>query len=159
MTHEAKSATASGGGGEPEARSARARRWVFRRHAHPVSAWSRWATTPLVVVPLWTRNWRTLGPIAAWFAINPVMTPPVSDDRAFATRAMLGEEQWSAEPMSRPGLVAVNLVGTVGLIGAAAGAWKRRRLQTLACLACTMAITQFTWGRYAELYRRPDRCQ
>lgn len=133
---------------------ARARRWVFRRHAHPVSAWSRWATTPLLVLPLWTRDWRTAAPIATWFAINPVMTPPVADDRAFATRAMLGEEQWSADPASRPGLVAVNLIGTAALAGAAVGAWTRRNPLMLACLAGSMAATMLSWRQYASAYRK-----
>ncbi|WP_078286087.1 hypothetical protein [Mycobacteroides chelonae] len=50
------------------------RRWIFERHCHPVSAWSRWATTPLLLVPVWTRRWRWAVPIAAWLAINPVAT-------------------------------------------------------------------------------------
>ena len=62
---------------------------VFVRHAHPISAWSRLASTPLVVVPLWYRRRWTALPIAAWMIINPIITPPVSNDRAFATRAIL----------------------------------------------------------------------
>lgn len=32
------------------------RRWVFVRHSHPVSAWSRFLTTPLLLAPVWTRK-------------------------------------------------------------------------------------------------------
>lgn len=131
----------------------RVRRQVFRRHAHPVSAWSRWATTPLVVLPLWTRKWRTVPPVVAWFALNPVITPPIVDDHAFATRAMLGEEQWSADPGSRPDLIAVNLIGSVALIGAAAGAWTRRRPLMVGALAVSMALTLISWRQYAAGYR------
>lgn len=78
------------------------RSWVFVRHAHPISAWSRWVSTPLVVAPLWyRRSWAAL-PIAAWMIINPIITPPVTDDRAFATRAILGEEQWIADHHQAP---------------------------------------------------------
>ena len=99
----------------------RVRRWVFRRHAHPVSAWSRWATTPLIVLPLWTRNWRTAVPVAAWFAVNPVMTPPVTDDHAFATRAMLGEERL----VHRPGVAAGPAGGQSDRHGDAGGSSSR----------------------------------
>lgn len=30
---------------------------VFARHSNPWSAWTRWLSTPLVLVPLWTRRW------------------------------------------------------------------------------------------------------
>lgn len=147
----------TGTGTSSESWSVRVRRWVFERHAHPLSAWSRWATTPLLVVPLWTRDWRSALPVAAWFAVNPVMTPPVTDDHAFATRAMLGEEQWSAYPASRPDLLMINVVGTAALAGAAAGAWTRRRRLMLGCLAGSMTITLLSWRQYARVYRAaPD---
>ncbi|KKW63524.1 hypothetical protein AAV95_16735, partial [Mycolicibacterium elephantis] len=65
-------------------RLARVRRAVFARHANPWSAWSRWATTPLVLVPAWTRSWRHAAPIAVWFAVNPVIFAPPADERAWA---------------------------------------------------------------------------
>ena len=40
--------------------------------------------------------------------INPVITPSVTDDRAFATRAILGEEQWIADPIKRRDIIALN---------------------------------------------------
>ena len=89
--------------------------WVFVRHAHPISAWSRWASTPLVVVPLWYRRSWTAVPIAAWMIINPIITPPVTDDRAFATRAILAEEQWIADPSKRRGIIALNAAGATCL--------------------------------------------
>ena len=95
--------------------STRVRHWVFVRHAHPISAWSRWASTPLVVVPLWSRRHWTAVPIAAWMIINPVITPPPTDDRAFATRAILGEEQWIADPIKRVDIIALNAVGAACL--------------------------------------------
>ncbi|MGH8574093.1 MAG: DUF6653 family protein, partial [Gammaproteobacteria bacterium] len=30
------------------------RRTVFARHSNPWSAWTRWASTPLFLVPVWT---------------------------------------------------------------------------------------------------------
>jgi hypothetical protein len=53
----------------------RLRRAVFARHSSPWSAWSRWATAPPAMVPVWTRNWKHLGAVAVWFAINPVLLP------------------------------------------------------------------------------------
>jgi hypothetical protein len=37
---------------------ARLRRAMFERHSNPWSAWTRWASTPLVLVPVWTRRRR-----------------------------------------------------------------------------------------------------
>ena len=76
------------------------------RQARPsqISPWSRLASTPLVVVPLWYRRRWTALPIAAWMIINQIITPPVSNDRAFATRAILGEAQWIVDPCKRRGI-------------------------------------------------------
>jgi hypothetical protein len=31
---------------------------VFARHSNPWSAWTRWASAPLILVPVWRRSWR-----------------------------------------------------------------------------------------------------
>ena len=126
--------------------------WVFVRHAHPISAWSRWASTPLVVVPLWSRRSWTALPIAAWMIVNPVITPPVTDDRAFATRAILGEEQWIADPSKRRGIIVLNAVGAGCLAVAGVSASRRRPLPMAVAIAGSMAIILMTWRSYAELY-------
>src|SRR5262245_385439 len=72
----------------------RYRRTMFARHSNPWSAWSRWASTPLVLVPVWTRRWSHAALIGGWLAVNPLVFPEPVDDRNWATRAMLGEELW-----------------------------------------------------------------
>ena len=126
--------------------------WVFVRHAHPISAWSRWASTPLVVVPLWYRRTWTALPIAAWMIVHPIITPPVTDDRAFATRAILAEEQWIADPSKRPGIIALNAAGAACLSVAGVCAWRRRLLPMAVATAGSMAAILMTWRSYAELY-------
>ena len=125
---------------------------VFVRHAHPVSAWSRWASTPLLVVPLWYRQTWTALPVAAWMLVNPIITPAPSDDRAFATRAILGEEQWIADPVKRPDLIALNAVGAAGLAIAGVAAWRRRPLPMGVAIAGSMVVILLTWRQYADLY-------
>lgn len=132
----------------------RVRRWIFVRHAHPVSAWTRWATTPAVLLPLWRRRWSTALPVAAWMAVNPILTPPVTDDHAFATRAMLGEEQWTSDPSAHRGLIALNVLGSACLVGAGVAAWHRRGLPTAAGTLGSMIITLVSWQRYASFYDR-----
>ena len=71
------------------------RRWMFARHSNPWSAWTRWASAPLVLVPVWTRRRRDAALVAAWLAANPVIFGTPAHNRAWATRAILGEEQWA----------------------------------------------------------------
>ncbi|SDT42144.1 DUF6653 family protein [Microlunatus soli] len=141
----------------PTATFARSRRRLFLRHAHPISAWTRWATTPAVLVPLWRRRWSAAIPVAAWMAINPIVTPPVTDDHAFATRAMLGEEEWTTDPRADRGLIALNVVGSACLAAAGLAAWRRRRLPMTVGVAGSMIITLLSWRGYAQLYDRGDR--
>ena len=53
----------------------RARHAMFARHSNPWSAWTRWASAPLVLVPVWTRRRSDAALVAVWFALNPVIFP------------------------------------------------------------------------------------
>jgi hypothetical protein len=129
----------------------RIRRWVFSRHAHPVSAWSRWASTPLILVPIWTRRWSTLAPIGAWLIINPIFTPPPADDSAWATRAVLGEELWLTDhPIDR--LAAINGANSAMLIATILSARRNDKPLTIIGAAASMALTLVSWNLYANYY-------
>ena len=132
---------------------ARLRRAVFARHASPCSAWSRWATTPLILVPLWRRSWRDAAWVAAWFGLNPVVFPAPSDRSAWSTRAMLGEEQWIVD-RPRDAALLVNVSAGVALATAMVTAWRRRLLP--AAIATTVAMT-VTLGYWALMVRYFDR--
>lgn len=128
------------------------RRAVFARHAHPVSAWSRLLTTPLVVAPLWSRRASVTALVSAWFVVNPVITPEPRTKKAFATRAILGEEQWLEDPDLDRTVTAVNAAGSLALFGAILAAWRRNRLLTVLGVGVSMVLTLVCWGRYADIY-------
>lgn len=132
---------------------ARVRRFVFARHSNPWSAWTRWATAPLVLVPVWTRDWRHALGVGAWMAVNPILFPPPPDDRAWATRAMLGEEQWITE-RPRDAAMAVQLVGSVAGIVAVVSSYKRRPVPTVSATAAMMGLTMVYWQQMALYYER-----
>ncbi|QBI54351.1 DUF6653 family protein [Streptomonospora litoralis] len=136
---------------EAPAAFARIRRAVFARHASPWSAWSRWATTPLVLVPVWTRDWRHAAAVAAWMALNPVLFPEPADDRAWSTRAMLGEEQWITD---RPydAALAVQTASSAAMLAALAAAYRRRPVATAAAAATTMGLTMVYWQQMVDYY-------
>ncbi|MFI0980904.1 DUF6653 family protein [Streptomyces sp. NPDC021093] len=132
------------------------RRAVFARHSNPWSAWTRWATTPLVLWLVWTRRGPHVAVTAAWFALNPVVFPKPADDRAWASRAMLGEEQWLAD---RPKDLAlgVNAAASLASACAVAAAYRRRPAAAASATAAQMALTLVYWelmARYLDGHRR-----
>ncbi|OBJ71705.1 hypothetical protein A5643_07315 [Mycobacterium sp. 1274756.6] len=129
------------------------RRAVFARHASPWSAWSRWATTPLVLLPVWSRRWRDAGLVAVWFALNPVVFPRPRDRSAWSTRAMLGEEQWIVD-RPRDLALAVNTAGGLALAAAVIAAWRRRPRPMVLATAVSMAVTLGYWALMVRYYRR-----
>ena len=130
---------------------ARLRRKVFERHANPWSAWSRWGTTPLVVVPVWTRKWTHAAPVLAWMIANAVVFPKPEHERAWATRAVLGEELWIVE-RPRDAAMAVD-AGSAALLAAALTAARKRRLApALAATAGAMALIMVYWKQMADYY-------
>lgn len=132
---------------------ARVRRAIFARHCNPWSAWTRWASTPLTLVPVWTRRWSHAVVIGLWMAINPFVFGKPADQRNWATRAMLGEEQWiTRRPKDAAAAVslATSAVAVVGVVAA-----RRRRLGTAAAAtAVQMALTLVYWELMVRYFDR-----
>ncbi|MGC0274357.1 DUF6653 family protein [Pseudactinotalea sp. Z1739] len=133
--------------------------WLFQRHAHPISAWSRLLSTPLLLVPLWTRRWWLYLPIGAWMAVNPVITPPAHDTSSFATRAILGEESWTRDPQSEPMILALTAVVSGSLVGAMTAAYRRDKVGAIAGTGMSMALTLWQWKLWADRFTRTSRRQ
>ncbi|MDV8001522.1 DUF6653 family protein [Rhodococcus sp. IEGM 1408] len=130
---------------------------MFRRHAHPFSAWSRLLTAPLLLVPLWTRRWWLYVPIGAWFAVNPVMTPPAHDVSSFATRAILGEESWIRDPRTEPVVLALTGIASMSLVGAMVAGYQRRKFGAVAGTGTFGALTLWQWKLWADRFARETR--
>jgi hypothetical protein len=132
---------------------AQLRRTMFARHSNPWSAWTRWASTPLVLIPVWTRRRSHAALVACWLAVNPVLFPRPADDRAWATRAMLGEERWI---LDRPRDVSM-VISTVTSATAVAGlvAARRHHLRTaVVATGIQMALTLIYWELMARSFDR-----
>jgi hypothetical protein len=134
---------------------ARVRRAIFARHANPWSAWTRWASTPLVLVPAWTRRRSHAVLVGAWLAMNPVIFPKVSDERNWATRAMLGEELWITRRPKDAATVLTIVTSVVAVVAIVAAHRHRLGLAAVAT-AAQMALTLVYWEqmvRYFDLHR------
>jgi hypothetical protein len=128
---------------------------MFARHSNPWSAWTRWASAPLVLVPVWTRRPRDAALVASWLALNPVVFPKPAHNRAWATRAILGEEQWATD---RPKDAAMVVTGMTSLaaIGAIVASARRRPVPAAVACAAQMSLTLVYWelmARYWDRYR------
>ncbi len=127
------------------------KRWLFSRHSHPWSAWTRWASTPLLMLPVWNRSVRQGAVVGAWFALNAVVFPTPRDDSAFATRVVLGEERWLEErPVSFA--LAINAVASGALLVAIDGARRHRRRQMTIATIGAMAALLCYWREMVCFY-------
>lgn len=132
------------------------KRAVFARHSNPWSAWTRWASTPLLLVPVWRRSWRDAALVGAWMAVNPVVFGEPAHQRAWATRAVLGEEQWIAE-RPRDTAMAVNIAATVAGLVAIAAARRRAAMPAAAATGLEMGLLMAYWELMARYYDRNGR--
>ncbi|ORV96686.1 DUF6653 family protein [Mycobacterium kyorinense] len=132
---------------------ARVRRAIFARHCNPWSAWTRWASTPLVLVPVWTRRWSHAAVIALWLAINPVAFGKPADHDNWATRAMLGEEAWITN-RPKDSAAAVSAVTSVAAVLALAAARRRQLALAAVATAVQMAMTLVYWQQMTRYLDR-----
>jgi hypothetical protein len=131
---------------------------VFARHSNPWSAWTRWASTPLVLVPVWRRSRRDAALVGVWMAVNPVVFARPAHDRAWAIRAVLGEEQWIAEPPMDTAM-AVNVVATASGVVALVAAYRRRAMPAIAATALEMGLLLVYWELMARYHDRDGGAQ
>jgi hypothetical protein len=127
------------------------KRMVFARHSNPWSAWTRWLSTPLVLVPMWTRRWSHAAIIGVWMAANPVIFPEPVDEHAWSTRAVLGEELWMSE-RPRDTAMAVNAAATLAGVIALIAARRHRAAPAAGATAVVMALLLVYWRLMARYY-------
>ena len=129
------------------------KRAVFARHSNPWSAWTRWASAPLLLVPVWRRSWRDAALVGVWMAVNPVVFGKPAHERAWATRAVLGEEQWLAE-RRMDAAMAVDVGATAAGLAAMVAARRRRAMPAAAATALEMGLLMAYWELMARYYDR-----
>ena len=128
-------------------------REIFRYHSNPWSVWTRLLSVPLVFVRIWNRSWREGAILGVWLIANPVVFPEPKDDKAWATRAMLGEEMWIAKrPLDRA--MALSVGAAAFNLGGIWGAYKRRLLPTAVCTVGQVALLLAYWRELAIYYER-----
>lgn len=129
------------------------KRAVFARHSNPWSAWTRWASAPLTLLPVWRRSWRDAALVGAWMAINPVVFGKPATNERWSTRAILGEEQWiSDRPMDTA--MAVDAAATAAGIGAMIAARQRRAVPAAVATAALMSLLMVYWELMARYHDR-----
>jgi hypothetical protein len=137
----------------PAVSVAHVRRAIFARHCHPWSAWTRWASTPLILVPIWTRQRSHAAWIALWLTVNPVIFGKPAHHRAWSTRAMLGEELWiSRRP--RDAAMAVSAAASATAVGAMIAARRHRLRPALIAIGVQMALTLVYWQQMVRYLER-----
>ena len=134
----------------------RIKRTVFARHSNPWSAWTRWASAPLMLVPVWRRSWRDAALVGVWMAVNPVVFGKPAHERAWATRAVLGEELWIAD-RPRDTAMAVDVAATGAGLVAMVAARQRRAARAAAAMALEMGLLMAYWELMVRYYDRNVR--
>jgi pyrroline-5-carboxylate reductase len=108
-----------------------------------------------MLVPVWRRSWRDAALVGVWMALNPVVFGKPAHERAWATRAVLGEEHWVAErPMDTA--MAVDVAATVAGLVAMVAAGQRRAMPAAAATAFEMGLLMAYWQLMARYYDRNE---
>jgi hypothetical protein len=106
-----------------------------------------------MLVPVWRRSWRDAALVGGWMAVNPVVFGKPAHERAWATRAILGEEQWITErPMDTA--MAVDVAATAAGLVAMVAARQRRAIPAAVATALEMGLLLAYWELMARYYDR-----
>jgi hypothetical protein len=142
---------------------------VWRRHANAWSVYTRIPIPAMLALAVWSRSWigrwslLPVGAVAAWTAVNPRAFPPPRSTDRWATRAVLGEQLWTAS--RKEGTVTARRVApavltglnTVGAAVVARGLAVRDPWMTAAGLAVHMAGKNWFLDRMVWHYEDATR--
>ncbi len=91
--------------------------------------------------------------IALWFAVNPFVFGKPAHERAWSTRAMLGEELWiSRRP--RDAATLVSAVTSAAALSAVVAARRHRLVPAAIATAMQMALTLVYWEQMVRYFDR-----
>ena len=91
--------------------------------------------------------------IALWFAVNPFVFGKPAHQRAWSTRAMLGEELWiSRRP--RDAATLVSAVASAAALSAVVAARRHRPAPAAIATAIQMALTLVYWEQMVRYFDR-----
>lgn len=113
----------------------------------------RWASTPLTLLPIWTRRRDHAVVLALWLAVNPFVFGKPANEHAWSTRAILGEERWVSNRPRDAALVVSALTSAVSVLGVIAARRHRLRPAALAVVA-QMSLTLLYWEQMVRYFER-----
>jgi hypothetical protein len=91
--------------------------------------------------------------VGVWLAVNPFVFGKPKHDRAWSTRAMLGEERWiTRRPLDAA--MALSAVTSALAVGAVLAARRRRLTPAAAATAVQMALTLVYWEQMVRYFER-----
>jgi hypothetical protein len=112
----------------------------------------------LTLVPAWTRRWSHAVLVAAWLAVNPFVFGKPAHQRAWSTRAMLGEELWiSRRP--RDAAMFVSALTSAASLSAVISARRRRLAPAAISTVVQMALTLVYWEQMVRYFERDTQAR
>jgi hypothetical protein len=109
-------------------------------------------------VPAWTRRWSHGLWIALWLAVNPFVFGKPADERAWSTRAMLGEELWISRRRGDAAML-VSVATSAAALSGVLAARRHRLIPALIASAVQMALTLVYWEQMVRYFDRQPRAK
>ncbi|MFC6974022.1 DUF6653 family protein [Halomicroarcula sp. GCM10025709] len=129
---------------------------VWRRHANPLSGWSRVAVLPVLMYGIYARRPRLVVAALTFTVVNPVLFSPPADADAWMTRVVLGERMYYRHRDGRRPIDLLNYVNGPISAYAVYAAYRRQPLRTVVATALSM-LTKFAFVAYVARYYDRNR--
>jgi hypothetical protein len=126
--------------------------FLWSRHANPWSVWTAVAAFPLLVLALYRRSRSLLGGVLLFVTLNPLLFRPPSDDRAWATRVVLGEQVWLDDGVLPSREAAMAAASAPVYLATFAAALRKWRWGTLGGTVLSMTLMLRFFARMVQRY-------
>lgn len=139
--------------GGPERRAdGLADRLFWSGHANPWSVWTFVLAWPTLVFAIYRRHRPLLAGTLLFVVANPILAPPPEDDRAWATRVVLGERAWLEEGVWRSRDLAFVVLAAPVYVFTLGSAVRQRPVRTAIGAVVSMAVMLLFFARMVGRY-------
>lgn len=127
-------------------------RLFWSGHANPWSVRTFVVAYPMLVLAIYRRQRPLLVVTLIFVVLNPILAPPPADDRAWATRVVLGERVWLEEGIFPSWDLLFALLAAPVYLFTLASAAKRRPIRTVLGTTASMVVMLLFFDRMVRKY-------
>lgn len=125
---------------------------TWKRHSNPWSGWTRFLIIFVLAPALWQKAWVLIVSLIVYTIINPILFSPPSHNKAWMSRAVLGEQLYLKSKKNQNKLKITGTIGGIVFLVFIYSAYSQLLWPTIVLLVGIVGYKMWFLQQMVELY-------